>query len=114
METFVEQVSKQVLESIVPQVKQMAENIVPQLEEFKDRVQRLEDRYQQLGGATDEHIEEVIIDYLNDSDHFSRRIYGLIEDWAEKNEDDTPAGQIKRVVCDMINDGDIVVSLDTM
>lgn len=103
MEVFVEQVSKQVLE-----------NIVPQLEGFKDRVQRLEDRYQQLGSATDERIDDAITAYLNDSDHFHHRVECVIEEWAEKNEDDTPSGRIKRVVRDMIDSGDIVVSLDTM
>lgn len=98
-----EQVSKQVLESLVPQ-----------FEALRDRMQRIEDRYQQLGGATDERIDDAITAYLNDSDHFCDRVSSLIENWAEKNEDDTPAGRIKRVVRDMISDGDIVVNLDTM
>lgn len=98
-----EQVTKQVLGSMVPQ-----------FEALRDRMQRLEDRYQQLGGATDEHIDDVIAAYLNDSDHFCDRVTSVIEDWADKQDEETPTGRIKRAVRDMIDSGDIVVNIDTV
>jgi hypothetical protein len=90
------------------------ESVVPQLEELKNRVQRLEDRYQQLGGATDERIDDAITAYLNDSDHFCDRVNSVIENYMEKDISETPTEKIRREVRDMINNGDIVVSIDTV
>ena len=91
----------------------MLESVVPQLEQLNARMQRLEDRFDHLETASDERIDGVITEYLKESSYFRTRVFALVDDWMDNN-DETPDEKIKRAVSDMINSGDIVVSIDTI
>jgi predicted nuclease with TOPRIM domain len=113
----VEQVSKQVLEAVEGRLSALEKDnteVANKLSFFKDRMNKFEDRFDQLSTASDERIEDAITAYLNDSSHFCDCVNSVIENYMEKYADETPAETIRREVRDMINNGDIVVSIDTV
>lgn len=96
----------EIMQLIVTHVSQQVFNAL------EPRLQRLEDRYQQLGGATDERIDDQITAFIDENDHFIERVRVIVDSWADMNE--TPEYRIKRAVRDMIDNGDIVVNIDTV